>query len=251
MDPTNSEPVDNKTTGITTPPPKNDMGADGLQPPFVPDSWPGAFKIYKYSKEAVRLNIVPLVLIFLLNALVGTTFGLILKRGGNLANFVLGGLLTATSVLIYVAAVRGETVSLSKALKNAVPFWLKMLGLEIVLVFTLLLSFLLLIVPFFIVLPRIILAQYYLVDQKMDIMEAIKASWHATKDHTGKVWGIIGANIAMALIALTVIGIPVAVYFLIMYSAAFAVLYIFVSGKQSPAVAPAPPADAPASPSAV
>jgi hypothetical protein len=122
-----------------------------------------------------------------------------------------------------------------------------MIGLTILITLSLIVSFLLLVIPFFFVLPRLTLAEYFLVDKNMGVIEAYKASWNATKGHSLKVWGIYGAGILMALLCVTVIGIPVAFYLLIMYSAAFAVLYEFLN--RSPATQPATAAaPAPAEP---
>jgi hypothetical protein len=79
----------------------------------------------------------------------------------------------------------------------------------------------------------------------MNILDAYKASWDQTKGHSGMIWNIYGAGFAMALLMITIIGIPFAIYFLIMYSAALAVAYNFINGSQpvaetSPAAAPSP-----------
>ncbi len=100
-------------------------------------------------------------------------------------------------------------------------------------------SFIALIIPFFIVAPRIALSPYFLIDKNMGPIEALKASWAITQGHAGKVWGIIGANIAFALLILTLIGIPVAIYLLFMYSAALAVLYEFLNKQPKPKAAKA------------
>ncbi len=195
----------------------------------VSDNWPGAYGVYKTSKQAVKMNLETLVLIGLLNIIVGSSLGFVFRRGGNFLGLVLGSYTTAALVIVFLASVRGKKISIKEALSDALSFWLKMIGLELLIMFSLIGSFLLFIVPFFFVLPRLLMAEYFLIDKDMDVLEAYKASWHATKGHSGKVWGIIGASISMALLALTIIGIPFAVYFLIMYSAAFAVLYLFIA----------------------
>ena len=78
-------------------------------------------------------------------------------------------------------------------------------------------------------LPRLTLVNYFLVDKGLEPMEAFKASWHATEGHAMQAWGIILANVAMALLMVTIVGIPFAFYFLFMYSAAFAVFYKYVT----------------------
>jgi hypothetical protein len=158
---------------------------------------------------------------------------------GGLLGVIVSIIGTTAGVLVYLAGVRGQKLGFGDAVSKALPFFFRMIGLWIVVAVTLFVSFILLVIPFFFVLPRVSLAHYFLIDQDMGVMEAFKASWAATKGHAGKVWGIIGATILMALLMVTIIGIPFSIYFLIMYSAAYAVLYSFL-GKSAPAPAAAP-----------
>ena len=195
----------------------------------VPSSWPGAFGLYKHSKQIVSLNLWTLVYIALLALVVNIAATALFKQSlGNLVSFLIGGLETAATTLVFLAGVKGRKIEVMDAVKEAVPFWLRMLLLNLIIVFALIGSFLLFVIPFFFVLPRLLLANYFLVDKKMDPVDAFKASWHATKGNSGKAWGIIGVNFAMCLLLLTIIGIPFAIYFLIMYSAAFVVLYSYL-----------------------
>lgn len=215
--------------------------------PGVPSSWPGAFGAYKHSKQAVLKNIWTLVIIWVLVAVVSGVLQMALSTPGRLIAYLVDALGTAAFTLTFIAGVRGQELSIGDALTKGVNVWLKIIGLNILVGLSLIVSLLLLIVPFFFVLPRLSLANYFLVDQNLGVMDAYKASWAATDGNAGKVWGIIGANIAMALLAITIIGIPFAIYFLIMYSAATAVLYEFLNKKQpAKAAAPAPATAAPA-----
>ena len=207
--------------------------------PSVPASWPGAFGLFKHSKKAVKQNLGTLVVIWLLSILVSIILDTALKRPGSAASYVMDSLATAAFALTYLAGIRGETISTGEALNKALPFWLKMIGLNILVVLSVIGSILLLVIPFFFVLPRLVLANYFLVDQNMGIIDAYKASWAATKGHAGNVWGIIGVTILMALAAVTIIGIPFAIYWLVMYSASFAILYEFLRKSQPAAAAKA------------
>jgi hypothetical protein len=204
--------------------------------PHVPESWPASFGIYKFSKQAVKLNLVTLIVIWVLTLVVSLVLDALLKKVGQVISYGTGGLATAAYTLTYLAGVRGQSKSVGQALQEALPFWLKIIGLNILVFISIAISILLLIIPFFFVVPRLLLANYFLIDKNMGIIEAYKASWEATKGNVGKVWGILGATIAMAILMITIIGIPFSIYFLVMYSAAFAVLYEFL-GKKSPAVA--------------
>jgi membrane-anchored glycerophosphoryl diester phosphodiesterase (GDPDase) len=116
-----------------------------------------------------------------------------------------------------------------------------MLGLMLLLWVVLSLSLLLFVIPFFFVLPRLVLSPYYLVNQNLGPIAALKASWEKTKGHSGKVWGIIGVNILFVLLCVTIIGIPVALYLLFMYASASPVLYYWINRQSTqPAVAAAP-----------
>jgi hypothetical protein len=207
--------------------------------PSVPATWPGAFGTYKYSKQAVKLNVGTLVALYVLALVVGGLLGFALKEVGQVISYLVDSVVAASFVIIFLAGIRGQRISIEQAVKDALPFWLKMIGLTILVGASLFASFILLIIPFFFVLPRLTLANYFLIDKKMGIVEAYSASWTATKGHTGKIWGIIGATILMALLMITIIGIPFSIYFLIMYSGATAILYSFI--VKNPAVAAAAP----------
>lgn len=215
--------------------------------PNVPASWPGAFGAYKHSKQVVKSNLTTLVVIWLITVLVGGAADGILKTSGSLISFVVGSLTSAAFALTFIAAVRGNVLSVGEAFNQAFPFWLKAIGLNILVALSLAVSFLLLIVPFFIVLPRLLLVNYFLVDKKLGVMDAYKASWHATEGSSGKIWGIIGVHFLIVLLMVTIIGIPFAIYFLIMYSGVFGVLYEFLN-KSKPAATATPAAVAPAKP---
>ncbi len=210
----------------------------------VPSTWPGAFGLYKYSKRAVKENLWVLVLVGLVGFAVNVVLRLLLRQQlGTLASYVIGALQTAATTIIFLASIRGQKVSLEQSIKQAVPFWLNMFLLNILVFFAIVGSLLAFVIPFFFVFPRLLLANYFLIDKKMDPVDAFKASWNATKGQGVKVWGIIGASIVMFLPVFTIVGAPFAVYFLIMYSAALPILYVFLSKKPAqPVVAEVPAA---------
>ncbi len=204
--------------------------------PNVPDIWPGPFGVYKYSRDAVKVNLAPIVVIWLLNNFVSGIIQWKFHRPGNLLSLIVGSILGTALILLYLAGIRRQRLSFGETFSKSLPLLLKMIGLYILVALSLIASLILLIIPFFIVMPRIVLAQYYLVNKNMGIIEAYKASWASTKGYATKVWGIIGVSVLMLVLMLTIIGIPVAIYLLIMYAAAMAVLYEFIN-KQQPAVA--------------
>lgn len=219
--------------------------------PNVPASWPGGFGAFKYSKKAVMLNLETLIILWVISVVLDVLSNLVLRH--NPAIHILFALLlapiAAANALAVIAGVRRQHLPIGDALSKAVSLWLKMIVLFVILGFIFTVSILLLVVPFFFVLPRVSLALYFLADKNAGVTDAIKSSWEITKGNAGKVYGIIGVSILMVLLMITIIGIPFSLYFLLMYAAAFAVLYEFLGKAQLATasvpvqpVAPAPPA---------
>lgn len=208
----------------------------------VPSAWPGAFGIFKHSRKAVQLNIWSILGIGLLYVLISAILGnLGAEKGagvhrstgpGSLVASLIGVFLDVAITFVLLAGVRGAKMSIGEALKKSLPLYGKALLLNILTVIISVVTLLLLIVPFFIVMPRLELAMYFLIDKKLGPIEALKASWRATKGNVGKVWGIYGAGFVMALLILVLIG----VYLVIMYLAAFAVLYVYLTDGESASV---------------
>lgn len=208
----------------------------------VPSDWPGAFGAYKFSKASVKVVLGTLVVLYLLSFAVSFVLGMVFPEDisfvADILSFIISGLFSVAMVLVFLSGVRGQKAEVGESLSKSVALWLPMLGLTLLAGLIVGLSLLLLIIPFFFVFPRLILSTYFLVDQKLGIVESIKASWAATKGNVGKVYGIIGANIAFSLLFITIIGIPFAIYFLVMYSAAIAVLYEYIRSRKSAPVSP-------------
>ena len=196
----------------------------------IPKEWPGAYGLYKYSKQAVQPNLWNIVGLYVVAVLLNMVFGN-LKNIGGVLQFLLAAYYGAALVFIWLAGTQGKVKSVQDSLKDTYPVFIKYLVLQILVGLLIGASLLLLIIPFFFVYPRLALAQYYLIDKKMGIMDAINASWNNTKGYSVKVWTVTLAAISMALLALTIIGIPFAIYFLVMYSAAMAVLYKHIEAK--------------------
>ena len=77
----------------------------------------------------------------------------------------------------------------------------------------------------------------------MDVMDALKASWNTTEGNVGKVYGIVGVYIVFSLLFITIIGIPFALYFFVMYAASTTVYYEYTSRlKPNPLADKAPKA---------
>jgi hypothetical protein len=146
----------------------------------------------------------------------------------SLLSFVISFFLSCAMSLMIIRSVRGEKLGFSDSFEQSLPYVAGYILVNLVRSFALFVSFILLVIPFFFVLPRLLLAEYYVLDKKLDPIEALKASWNDTRGHAGKVWGIFGVMFLMVLLCVTIIGIPVAIYLLIMFSAAPAILYAYI-----------------------
>lgn len=219
--------------------------------PFtLPDSWPGAFGAYKYSKEVVRTNIGTIVGLILLSFVVSLLFGNKTNSEPTALSIIsdlVNVWVNAALVVTFLAGIKSNKIDVFEALKKGGSLFLKFLALSILSGIIIVLSIVALIIPFFFVMPRIVLAPYFLVDKNLGPIEALKASWNETKGHSDKVWGIVGAGIVMAILVLVLIGI----YFLIMYSAVLAVLYAYLQKNKSveaPIAVAAPAPEVPTAP---
>lgn len=203
--------------------------------------WPGAFGAYKPSRDAVMRSLGALVSILVLNIvasilLVALTRGLFGASVGSalydVCSIVLSALFIVMEIFVYLKSIRGKRVELSDAFKAAKPLLPKMILLEILIGLTIIAGLILLIIPGIYFALRLSFAPYYLVDRDMEVMDAYKASWHATKGNIGKVLGIIGVYILMVLPCITIIGILATIYLTFMYAASLALLYDFIIRKK-------------------
>lgn len=200
------------------------------------NEWPGAFGIYKFSRKAVLVNLILIIEFVLINVVVGSVFRYLPVLGfkvfGNIVSIFLGIFINICLIKLYLAGLNSKAMAFNQVVEQCVKFYINALGLYALIILTCL-SFLLFIIPGLFIVPRVVLAPYFLVDKKLNAVDAYKASWHATKGHVGKVYGIVGVTILMVLPVITVIGIIATIYLLIMYSAAFAILYQFISKNKA------------------
>lgn len=216
--------------------------------PFIPESWPGAWGLYKYSKQIVSRNWGVLLTLFIINIVLGSG-GRYSHRGVGIVLDIVSVILSVATFKTYYSNTQGRTLTFGGALASIKPLVaIKLIANYILLAITLGIAFILLILPGILLLPRLFLAPYLVVTRELGPVEALRTSWDITKDNAGKSWGIIGATIAMALLAITIIGIPFSLYFLFMYGAAPVILSEFLL-KQRPAVSAATPV-APVEPAA-
>jgi hypothetical protein len=218
------------TPAATTPSPTTLKGT-------VPATWPGAFGLLKYSKQAVLVNLWPLIGLTALYIATSVAFHnfngykpdpTAIGRG-DILNSLVGILLVTAGIQLLLAGVHKTKMSVTEALGLSLPLYLKAFLLDLLTGLIAVLSFLLFIVPFFIVMPRLELAMYFLVDKNMGPIESLNASWTVTKGNVSKLWAIYALTLLMAVAVILLVGI----YFLFIYSAAFAVLYVHLTSRQA------------------
>lgn len=208
---------------------------------LTPSQWPGAFGLYKTAKQATLVNWQASLLLILLSFAASFVLSM---AGGNdtasaiyniaqLVSLLIGVFLSVTATIIQLRNVASQKIRLGQALSESGERFFAMLGSMIISMFLLFGSFILFVIPFFFVLPRLALTPYYVVAQNLGPLAAIKASWSKTAGHSGKVWGLIGVAFLFSLLMITIIGIPFAAYLLFMYSSAYALLYSWIEKASS------------------
>lgn len=201
--------------------------------------WPGAFDAYKLVKPYIKPRIWDILaaagLGILAAIVVDVVLGSIFKHSfvdvvlTELAGLAAGAFIQAAIITIYFASLKGDQLTFNGAVNYGFNRLLPLLGLLIVVDVILIVSFVLLIVPFFLILPRIYIAPFFLIYNDCTISEALAASWHLTRGHSGEVYGIIGINLLLGLLCLTIIGIPFAIYWGVINYGSFALLVMSLS----------------------
>lgn len=202
----------------------------------VPSVWPGAFGVFKNSRLAMSYVLWPyvgLILISIASSLLLNQFTVEENAGlyyvSQLIGVIIGIITSVAMTLLVLAGVRKQKMGFNESLQQSTPFFINYFLLSIVQAIIITGSLLLFVIPFFFVLPRVMLSEYYLIDKNMGPIEALKASWNETKGYSGKVWGVIGATFLMAIAIIIIIGIPL----IVLYSAAPAILYFFIRSQRA------------------
>lgn len=200
------------------------------------NNWPGAFKIFKPSKRIVGFNFAVYIALSLtllpISMIVGSvTAGLHSRVVDIIFNVVIqlvSLLFTCATSVVLLLASESKLLSYTDALKQSYKIYARYLALSILTLLITIASLLLFVVPFFIVFPRIVLAQYFMIDQDMGAIDALKASWNQTSGHVGKLYGILGVNILMFLTIVPILTLPLTIYLLVAYSAASVIVYKYI-----------------------
>jgi len=216
----------------------------------------GAFDLFPKSYEAVRRNLQLFLLLFLL-PIVGALFNFRTSTTTTKTNSyssvwssisgaptfavasVVGiGLLITIALLIafvmiramlyalQLEAGRGKTPTLSELWEIGKKYWLRLFGLSIIVGIVVIVGIIAFIVPGLIFLRRYYLAPYVMIDQDVDVFEAMRRSAALTKPHSRSIWNIIGVTFLLELPGvIPFVGSFIAVILTGIYSVAPAIRY--------------------------
>jgi hypothetical protein len=147
----------------------------------------------------------------------------------QLVSLFIGAFVQSCFIMMYFSSLKEKQFELKEVIRFGYQNIFRMFVLILVMDVLLIVGFVLLIVPFLIMLPRLYLAPYFLVLDNLSASEALGFSWNLTKGHSKEVYGIIGLDILIALLFLTIVGIPFAVYFGIINGGSFAYLTMYLT----------------------
>ncbi|MBI4033427.1 hypothetical protein HY379_00315 [Candidatus Saccharibacteria bacterium] len=114
---------------------------------------------------------------------------------------ILYGLVTLLIAIAVLRAAQGHKISLGGLWRELTDrwLWLKLIGSFILLGLSVIAGLILLIVPGIILLWRLFLVQFVLIDQKTSIKEAFRRSWRMTKGYPGAIYGVIAVSILLSI----------------------------------------------------
>jgi hypothetical protein len=194
-------------------PPTNTNLTGGVAPVGNQPEFPSAFSLFKPSWEGLKQNLLELVVIFVLPTLVilvlAIVAGLTGDHSGGSSQHVSVGLaiLIAALLIVYVALLGPAIVHIQlksslmqkatyeSAWATSKKYWWRFLVLSIVVALTVVVGFILFIVPGIIFIKRYFLSQYALIDQDLGLLESMKKSSELSHDRSMTVYGVIGVDI--------------------------------------------------------
>lgn len=102
-----------------------------------------------------------------------------------------------TYTLTHSAA--GKELDFKKVFNNSYKYFFRLVGLQVIVGLLVLLGFMLLIIPGFIILRRYFLAQYFVVDKNLGIKDAMRRSAEVTSINPWAIYGIIAVSVLFNL----------------------------------------------------
>lgn len=185
-----------------------------------------SWELVRPSLDLVRNNFEVVLWLLLLPALLIALGTLLLGGTGNIRHIsdlsprqrsgaiviIVGGLWSllnlAPAQYFRVAASKKQTVRLQACYRRGLPFFWRLVAVDVLIGLMVLGGLVLLIVPGLIFLRRYYLASYYIVDQDLGIKAALQRASHDSKPVSGAVWGVIGVQISFSILASFISIIP-------------------------------------------
>lgn len=131
---------------------------------------------------------------------------------------------TPAFVYLQVKAVQGEEPSIMECYRRGIRYLLPLIGLYILVVILLVMGFIAFIIPAFFLIRGLLLTPYYIIDQNLGPVQAIKQSYRDSRSVSLYIWGIIGVSAVFSLLGSIVGIIPIVGSIL---SLAIGYIYIF------------------------
>lgn len=154
-----------------------------------------------------------------------TTVGI--GAGLGLVFLVLNVIITIMMYSLTLESAKGKKPTISELWAFTQKYGVKLFLLSIVMAFIIVLGFIALIVPGIILIGRLFLAPYVMIDKDMDIMDSLKESSRISKPYFGYVWGIVLVPIVLSLPAIVpFVGWIVAFALTSLYAVAPALRYL-------------------------
>lgn len=200
----------------------------------TPDVWPGAFEAFKISMPYLKPAFWTLFLVIIAYSVIVNIFSRILTHLGIVGTGIFLVLDLASiaifyqiTINIYFACIDGTDrdimTSFNKSISNFVNYLLTYLLVAVICI----LSLSAFVIPFFFIAPRVVYALIMVAKEDIPAAEAVKKSWEITRGKMGMIYGLIGLNILISLLFLTIIGIPFAIYWGILLGGTFVWQYKF------------------------
>lgn len=210
--------------------------------------FPDAFALVKPSWKAFQVNFETFVWqIFLPTAIAGLVVLSFVFAGFvyaaidevNILPFILPTLLMVAGVVVGVAVVssivvtelhssRGQHVGFRQALREVHGHIWRLVGLFILTSIIVGIGMILFIVPGLFFMQRLLIAPYYLVDQKLGVFESMRRSWRDGKHEkfSGALWGVVGVIMLINIISwIPFVGWLISLVMTIVYLCAPAIRY--------------------------
>ena len=172
---------------------------------------PGAFSLFRPSYEAVLTNAWTFLALLLVP--LGTLMVAGLSGNGSNQNLGFSGLalllvlvgsvfalLVAPALpFVQLKSVQGKEVAIGEAFQAGMQRFWRFYGLSILVTLLTIGGLLLLIVPGLIIMRRYFLAQFYLYDRDVGILEAMRLCAADSKPFSGAIWGVIGVTVLISV----------------------------------------------------